>query len=414
MTIQFDIIIVGGGHGGAHTAVALRQSGFKGSIAILTAEADAPYERPPLSKEYLAGRKPFERLLIRPPEFWADRAVTLRTHERVVAIDAARRQVTTKSGVEFGYGDLVWAAGGEARRLSCGGHDLDGVHTVRTRADVDRLHRDMAISERVIIVGGGYIGLETAATLTGLGKQVTVIEASPRLLSRVAGPSISRFVEREHRSNGIDVRLSSVIDRVEGVGGRACRVVLADGESLSADLVIVGIGIDPVVEPLRIVGAATGNGVIVDELGMTMLPNVHAIGDCALQPHPFASGRLIRIESVQNAVEMAGTVARALCGEAPVARSVPWFWSHQNDLRLQTIGFALDHDREVIHGNMADGRFSVAYVRDDHVIAIDCVNDPRSFVEARSLFSAPTENQRLDQRFLISTSETTSTERYRG
>lgn len=397
--MQFDVVIVGGGHGGAHTAIALRQRGFGGSIAIVTAEWDKPYERPPLSKDYLAGRKSFERLLIRPPAFWEDRAITIRTDERVVAVDPIERRVTTQSGVNIDYGDLVWAAGGEARRLHCDGHDLKGVHLIRSRADVDRLNGEMAASERVVVIGGGYIGLESAAILTELGKRVTIVEANSRLLARVTGPSVSRFVENEHRSNGVDVRLSATVARIEGDAECARGVMLTNGEVLPSDIIIVGIGIIPLVEPLRAAGAMVGNGVIADEQGRTTLPHVYAVGDCVLQPHPCAQGRSIRVESVQNAVDMAGIVAAVLCNEEPPNRSVPWFWSHQYGLRLQTVGFGVDHDSEVVHGTIADGRFSVAYLREGQVIAVDCVNDPKTFVEARSLFSIDAGAERLGQRF---------------
>jgi len=398
MTVGYDVVIVGGGHGGANTAIALRQRGFPGSIALLTDEPELPYERPPLSKDYLAGRKPFERMRIRPPEFWEDRGVVVRTNDRVVSVDAASRRLATESGDTLAYGDLVWAAGGVPRRLQCRGHDLGGVHVVRNRGDVDRLAGDLPTSDRIAIVGGGYIGLETAAVLVGLDKSVALVETRNRLLSRVAGGVVAGFLDTVHRSRGVDIRLSTAVHGIEGDGGRVRGLRLADGEHVPADLVIVGVGIEPAIEPLRAAGALCGNGVEVDAAGRTSLAHVYAVGDCALHAHPFAAaGQPLRLESVQNAVETAARVADALCGRDLPARGVPWFWSHQYDYRIQTAGICTGFDEEVVHGDPADHSFAVAYLRNGRVVAVDCVNAPKTFVEARSLF--PAGDEPLKQRF---------------
>jgi 3-phenylpropionate/trans-cinnamate dioxygenase ferredoxin reductase subunit len=378
---RFDIVIVGAGHAGAQAAVALRQRKFEGTIAVLGEEPDLPYERPPLSKEYLAGEKPFERLLIRPAAFWAERGVRMLTRTRVVAVDADARTVRTAAGATIGYGELIWAAGGHARRLSCEGSDLAGVHSVRCRADVDAIRDELGTTTRVAVIGGGYVGLEAAAVLAKLGKQVTLFEAAPRVLARVAGVALSRFYEAEHRAHGVDVRLGVTVEAIVGADGRACGVRLAG-------MVIVGIGIVPAVEPLLAAGALGGNGVAVDLHGATSVAHVHAIGDCALHANVFADGLPIRLESVQNATDQATGVARALTGAAEPYGAVPWFWSNQYDLRLQTVGLSAGHDQEVTRGDPATRGFSVVYLKDGRVVALDCVNATRDYVQGRALVVA--------------------------
>ncbi len=404
---RYDVLIVGGGHGGAQAAIALRQRKFAGSIAIIGEEADFPYERPPLSKEYLARDKPFERILIRPPAFWAEREVAMLTGRRVTAVDADAHSVTTMDGETIGYGTLIWAAGGHPRRLSCAGHDLTGVHSVRTRADVDRMMDELATTTRVAVIGGGYIGLEAAAVLTKLGKAVTVLEAQDRVLARVAGEPLSRFFEAEHRARGVDLRLGTLVDCIEGIDGRASGVRLGDGSVVPAEMVVVGIGIVPAVDPLIAAGADGGNGVAVDAHCRTSLPDVFAIGDCALHASGFADGAAIRLESVQNANDMATTVARAMTGEDEPYTAVPWFWSNQYDLKLQTVGLSGGHDQMIVRGDPAARKFSVVYLKAGKVIALDCVNATKDYVQGRALVLSGTVvapdrladiDQRLDQR----------------
>ena len=379
-----DIVIVGAGHAGAQAAIALRQAKFDGTIAMIGEEPELPYERPPLSKDYLAGAKPFERILLRPAAFWAERGITMMTGQRVVELRAEEREIITGDGVRMGYGDLVWATGGAARRLSCSGHDLAGVHTVRTRADVDQLTRELPTTTRVAVIGGGYIGLEVAAVLTKLGKRVTVFEAQDRVLARVAGAPLSRFYEAEHRAHGVEVRLGVQVDRLEGEG-RVSGVRLHDGELVPADMVIVGIGIVPATGPLRAAGADGGNGVDVDEYCRTSLPHVFAIGDCAAHRSAFAEHARIRVESVQNANDQAVTAAKAIAGEGVPYHAVPWFWSNQFDLRLQTVGLSIGHDQTVVRGDPQARSFSLVYLREGRVIALDCVNTTRDYVQGRAL-----------------------------
>ena len=382
--MQFDVVIVGGGHGGAAQAAQLRQKGFAGSIAIVTAEPDLPYERPPLSKDYLAGEKSFDRMLLRPPAFWAERQVEVLTGTRVTAVDPATRRLATLAG-DIGYGTLIWAAGGDPRRLSCPGHDLAGIHAIRTRADVDALKADLRPGARVLVIGGGYIGLESAAVLAKLGHAVTVLEAMERVLARVAGPDLSAFYQAEHRAHGVIIETGAQVLAITGDNGRATGATLAGGRHVPADVIIVGIGIVPAVQPLLDAGAKGGNGVWVDDHCRTSLPGVFAIGDCALHANAFAGGAEIRLESVQNAADMAATVARAFTGDPAPYHAVPWFWSNQYDLRLQTMGLSLGHDATVLRGDPATRSFSLVYLKQGKVIALDCVNAARDYVQGKVL-----------------------------
>jgi 3-phenylpropionate/trans-cinnamate dioxygenase ferredoxin reductase subunit len=382
---NFDVVIVGAGHGGAQAAIALRQLKFEGSIALVGREPEPPYERPPLSKEYLAGEKPFERLLIRPEAFWEERGITLLRGREVVSVDPLARTLATANGEAIGYGNLIWAAGGDARRLTCAGHDLPGVHTVRNRADVLAMEAELAATRRVIVIGGGYIGLEAAAVLTKLGKQVTVLEALDRVLARVAAEPLSRFYETEHRAHGVDVRLGVTVDAIEEAEGRVAGVRLATGEILPAEMVIVGIGIVPSVQPLLDAGAIGQGGVNVDGFCRTSLSGIHAIGDCAAHENRFAAGARMRLESVQNANDQAMTAVRDILGQPQPYTATPWFWSNQYDLKLQTVGLSAGYDETVLRGDPKARSFSLVYLREGRVIALDCVNAVKDYVQGRKL-----------------------------
>ncbi|MFM5913826.1 MAG: NAD(P)/FAD-dependent oxidoreductase [Chakrabartia godavariana] len=386
---QADVVIVGAGHGGAQVALALRTNGFEGSILMIGRESEPPYERPPLSKEYLARDKEFERLYIRPPQFWVDKNVTLKLGTKVTAVDAAAHQVTLDDGSAVSYGKLIWAAGGDPRKLSCAGADLAGVHAVRTRADVDRLMGELdAGAKKVVVIGGGYIGLEAAAVLTKLGCSVTLLEALPRILARVAGPEISAFYEADHRAHGVDLRTNVAVDSLVGEAGKVTGVKLADGSVLPAEVVIVGIGIIPSVAPLLAAGAEGGNGVNVDDQCRTTLPDVYAIGDCAAFACAYAEGAVMRVESVQNANDMGTCVAKAICGDAQPYHAFPWFWSNQYDLKLQTAGLSVGYDQTVLRGDPATRAFSVLYLKAGRLIALDCVNVVKDYVQGRKLVEA--------------------------
>ena len=383
--MRYDVVIVGAGHGGAQAAIALRQAKFEGSIAIIGDEPELPYERPPLSKEYFSGEKTFERIMIRPAAFWEERKVEMLLGRRVISVDAPAHLVTTSDGETIGYGHLIWATGGAPRRLGCSGNDATGVHTVRTRADADRMMAELPGVTRAVVIGGGYIGLEAAAVLAKAGKQVVLLEALDRVLARVAGEPLSRFFEAEHRAHGVDVRLGVAVDCIETTDGKATGVRLKDGEVISAEMVIVGIGIVPAVQPLIDAGAEGGNGVAVDGHCRTSLPDVFAIGDCALHANAFADGMPVRLESVQNANDQATVAAKTIAGVEAHYDAVPWFWSNQYDLKLQTVGLSTGHNAAILRGDPASRSFSVIYLKDGQVIALDCVNATKDYVQGRKL-----------------------------
>jgi 3-phenylpropionate/trans-cinnamate dioxygenase ferredoxin reductase subunit len=387
-----DIVIVGAGHGGAQAAIALRQSGFAGSIMLVGRESVPPYERPPLSKDYLARDKPFDRIMIRPEAFWAEKDITLRLGTTVTRVDPQAKELTLSDGGPIGYDKLIWATGGDPRRLSCPGAQLAGVHAVRDKADADALMAALdGGARRVVVIGGGYIGLEAAAVLTKLGCHVTLLEALPRVLARVAGEDLSRFFEAEHRAHGVDLRLSAAVECLLGDASDHVRgVQLADGEEIPADLVIVGIGIVAAVHPLITAGATGSNGVDVDETCHTTLPDIYAIGDCAAHANGYAGGAVMRLESVQNAHDMAAVVAKAICGDKQPYDALPWFWSNQYDLKLQTAGLSLGHDMAVTRGDPAERSFSVVYLKEGRVIAVDAVNRTKDYVQGQKLIKART------------------------
>ncbi|WHO41223.1 FAD-dependent oxidoreductase [Sphingobium sp. AP49] len=386
---QADIVIVGAGHGGAQCAIALRQNGFAGTIMVVGREPEYPYERPPLSKDYFAREKAFERLLIRPPTFWAEKDVNFLLGTEVTAVDPADKQLTLSDGRSLGYGKLVWATGGDPRRLSCAGADLAGVHAVRTRADCDALMAELdGGAKRITVIGGGYIGLEAAAVLSKMALDVTLLEALPRVLARVAGEELSAFYQQEHRRHGVDLRLGVAVDSLEGKDGRVIGVKLADGEVLAADAVIVGIGIVPAVGPLLQAGAGGVNGVDVDAHCRTSLPDIYAIGDCAAFACDYAGRQIMRVESVQNANDMATCVAKAICGDEQPYRAFPWFWSNQFDLKLQTAGINVGFDQAIIRGDPSDRSFSIIYLKQGRILALDCVNRVKDYVQGRKLVEA--------------------------
>lgn len=386
---RYDIVIVGAGHAGAQAAINLRQAKFEGSIALLGDERALPYERPPLSKEYLAGDKPFERIMLRPEAFWAERNIAFHGGARVASIDTMDRTLRLADDRTVGFDKLIWAAGGSPRMLPCPGAQAANVHAIRRKRDVDVIRQDIGAAERIVIVGGGYIGLETAAVMRKLGKQVTVLESLDRVLARVAGPLLSRFYEAEHRAQGVDLRLDSTLEMFEtDERGRAVAAILTSGEAIPMDMAVVGIGIVPEVGPLISAGAAGGNGVDIDSQCRTSLSDVYAIGDCAAHGNPYADGAHIRLESVQNANDMAKVAAMSIVGTPIDYDAVPWFWSNQYDLKLQTVGLSTGFDQCVLRGDPAERSFSLAYLRGGQLIALDCVNRTKDYAQGRALVAA--------------------------
>ena len=392
-----DIVIVGTGHGGAQVAIALRQKGHEGSILMIGRDTSPPYERPPLSKEYLAGDKGFERIMIRPEKFWADKNIDLKLGSGVTDIDPVAHTVTLSDGSVIGYRKLIWSGGGDPRRLGCAGANFKGVFYVRDKRDADAMMAALgAGAKRAVVIGGGYIGLEAAAVLRKLGCEVTLVEMLDRVLARVAGEELSRFYEEEHRRQGVDVRLETGVSEILGEDGKVTGVLLDNGETIDCDMVVVGIGIVPAVGPLIAAGAAGSNGVDVDFCCRTTLDDIYAIGDCAAHANPYADSAVIRLESVQNAHDMANTVAKAIMGEKERYNALPWFWSNQYDLKLQTAGLSLDYDETVLRGDPADRKFTVVYLKEGKPIAFDCVGTMKDYVQGRKLLEAGVERVERD------------------
>lgn len=387
-----DVVIVGTGHGGAQAAIALRQAGHDQSILMIGRDTAPPYERPPLSKEYLAGDKGFERIMIRPERFWAEKDVGLRLGSGVLDIDPGAHTITLSDGATIGYRKLIWSGGGDPRRLGCAGANLKGVHYIRDKRDADAMMAALSAgARRAVVVGGGYIGLEAAAVLRKLGCEVVLIEMLDRVLARVAGEELSQFYQEEHRSQGVDVRLGTGLAEIVGSDGRVTGVRLEGGEEIACDLVVAGIGIVPAVGPLIAAGAAGSNGVDVDVYCRTTLDDIYAIGDCAAHANPYAGGAVVRLESVQNAHDMAKVVASAIMGDKQPYHALPWFWSNQYDLKLQTAGLTLDYEETVLRGDPADRSFTVVYLREGKPIAFDCVNAMKDYVQGRKLLEAGVE-----------------------
>ena len=382
---NYNVVIAGAGQAGVQTAISLHQAGYTGSIALLSAEDTEPYERPPLSKSYLAGDDDLNAILFRTPGYWDESPVTLRTAARVVAVDAEAHTVTTSQGEAIGYGYLVWAAGGTARTLPIPGHDLRGVLSIRDLQDANELRSILGTAQRAVIIGGGYVGLEAAAAFRGRGIATTIIEAQDRLLARTTSPVISDFFAQVHRANGVDIILNGGVSEILGNHGHVTSVRLADRTQLEADLVIVGIGLVPNVDPIAGAGGNVDNGVVVDAYCRTDLPDIFAVGDVARHPNIYSDGESVRLESVQNAIEQAKLVADYIRGEARPYEVVPWFWSNQYDARLKTVGLLTGYDELVVRGNPSKPGFTVVYLRAGQVIALDCVNTPVDFAHGRVL-----------------------------
>lgn len=378
------IVIVGAGQAAASMAARLRAKGHGGEITLIGAEPVAPYQRPPLSKAYLLGQMGLDRLVLRSPEWWDDQDITLRLGESATAIDPARRVVTTDKG-EVGYDALVLTLGASARRLPAAmGGELRGVHVIRNLADVDALAPQMQPGRRLIVIGGGYIGLEAAAVARKLDLSVTVVEAAPRILGRVAAAETADMIRALHRAHGVEVLEGTGISHITGTD-RATGVALNDGHELQADLIVTGIGVLPETALAQTAGLALDNGIATDTLGRTSDPAIWAAGDCASFPW---QGERLRLESVGNAIDMAEAVADNILGANTPYHPKPWFWSDQFDAKLQIAGLGAGHDRIVTRPGDGQHGGSVWYFRDSHLIAVDSLNDARAYMIGKRLIEA--------------------------
>ena len=380
------VIIVGGGQGGYQAAASLRTEGYEGPITIFSEEPHIPYQRPPLSKAFVLGKQEGDRLLLRLEAYYTERNIELLLGERVQSIDRASSTVQLASGASRTYDWLVLATGATNRKLPVKGAELDGVCYLRTLDEAKALKARLEAAQNVVVIGGGFIGLEIAATSRILGKQVTVLESLPRLMARVVAPVLSDYFLQSHSEKGVDVRLAAGCTEILGKT-KATGVALPDGGVLPADLVVVGIGVVPNVDLAREAGLTISNGIAADEFLKTSDEKIFAIGDCVEYPNPFAGGR-VRLESVQNAVDQAVAVARTIMGRPAPYSAVPWFWSDQFDIRLQMAGLSTGFDRTVLRGTMESHKFSVFYFAGPKLVGVDSVNRPADHLGARKLLGA--------------------------
>ncbi len=382
-----DIVIIGGSHAGSEAAFRLRQGGFGGSIALLSAETHLPYQRPPLSKAFLAGDITSEALLLRAASSYEKSKIDFHPGVRVDAIDRAAHQLTCADGSPFAYGKLIIATGGRPRVLPIPGADLGGLHVMRTIADVDRLRPEFLPGKRLVIAGAGYIGLEVAAVAVKHGLDVEVVEFAPRVLARVAGEALSAYYEAAHRKHGVRFRFNTGVEAFLGEAGQVRAVRCSDGAELPADLVLVAVGLVPNVELAQAAGLEVNNGIVVDEFCRTADPDVLAVGDCTNFPLPHLGAR-VRLESVPNAVEQARVAATVLNGVPSPYNAVPWFWSDQYDLKLQSVGLNQGYDTLVQRPPRHPDGFVGFYMKEGRVIAADCVNAIAEFNQAKKFVAA--------------------------
>jgi 3-phenylpropionate/trans-cinnamate dioxygenase ferredoxin reductase component len=378
------ILIVGAGHAGGTVAASLRQLGCDAPITIVGDEPHLPYQRPPLSKAWLKRDVAFTAVGLRPQAFYDQRGIALRQGTRVTSIDPAARTVALETGADLSYRALVIATGARPRRMGIAGEDLPGVLALRSIADADAIKAGLQPERRLVMIGGGYIGLEVAASARARGMEVVVIEREARLMARVASPILSAFVQNYHERQGVSFRLEAEVAGIESRDGRVRGVRLADGRSEAADMVLVGIGAVPNVELAQAAGIACNNGVAVDLGARTSAPDIYAIGDCTERPLPHYGCRM-RLESVASAVEQARQAAAAICGAKPPAPEVPWFWSDQFDLKIQIAGLPIGAATVEVRGAIDSGKFAVVHLAaDGRLCAVEAVNLPAEYMAGRS------------------------------
>ena len=380
------IVIVGGGHGGSQIAASLRGDGYDGPLTLITAEVDVPYQRPPLSKAFL--KDPAHDLLpLRPESFYAKNAIELRLGAEVATIDRAGSAVVLTDGTAIPFDRLALATGATPRLPPVAGIDLAGVFTLRHADDARRLRDALFAANDVVVVGGGFIGLEIAGTARLLGKTVTVLEAADRLMGRVVATEISQHFLALHRGWGSDIRLATAVGGIVGEGGRVVAVTTAAGDRIPADIAVIGIGVTPNVALAQAAGATIDNGILVNDFLETSVPAIHAVGDCVSFDH-WDLKRRVRLESVQNAVDQAKTLSAVLTGKREPYHAVPWFWSDQGDVKLQMVGLSADATESHLRGNPDDGSFSVFHYAGARLVAIDSVNRAADHVLGRRMIGA--------------------------
>jgi 3-phenylpropionate/trans-cinnamate dioxygenase ferredoxin reductase subunit len=378
------VVIIGGGQAGAQAAISLRKEGFGGAITLICEEPVLPYQRPPLSKTYLAGELAKERLLIKPAAFYDKAGIELLLGVRVDAIDTQLQLLHLDNQQSLSYTHLVFATGGRVRPLHCPGIEHHHVHYLRTLADVDAMRDKFKPGKRLVIIGGGYVGLETAAVAVKHGLDVSVLVARPTALGRVTSKVVGQFFEQVHRSAGVNLQSNTDVKCLQGNDEEV--VLTTRGSLLSADLVVVGIGLLPNVELAESIGILCEDGINTDQYGRASIANIYAAGDCANHPNAIYQRRM-RLQSVQNAIDQAKTVAATICGKDKPYTQVPWFWSDQYDLKLQTAGVNTGYDEIVLRGDPETRSFAAFYLRTGRLLAVDAINRPAEFVAARNIIN---------------------------
>ncbi|WP_273784220.1 NAD(P)/FAD-dependent oxidoreductase [Brucella intermedia] len=379
-------IIIGAGHAGSQAAISLRQEGYAGEIILINDETDIPYHKPPLSKSYLKAPEG-GGLVLRPESAYRDNNIDMMFGHRVDAVSIADKTVTLDDGRVLSWSELIFATGARARIPNLSGVELDGVFTLRRMEDARRIAAAMPNVENVVIIGGGFIGLEMAHSAIALGKKTVLIEAAPRVLGRSVATHISAHVEARSRAASITVLTGLGVTAVEGENGHVTGVEAADGTIFPADMVVIGTGAVPNVELAVMAGLTIDNGIVVDENLRTSAGHVYAIGDCVSYDH-FQAGRRVRLESVQNATDQAKHVARTIVGREAPFREIAWFWSDQGDMKLQTAGLSFDADRHILSGNPEENAFSIFHFAGDRLVAVDSINRPADHMIARRLLAA--------------------------
>lgn len=401
---QEQIAILGAGHAGLSIAETLRRKGYEGGISLIGAEPGLPYQRPPLSKQYLKGEWDEARLIQRNGEFYQHQRIELRSGDPVSRIDTEHQRLELASGAALAWDRLVIASGARVRRLEVPGADLNGIHYLQNLAQAQALRAAMAQADTLVVIGGGYIGLEGAAAFALAGKKVTLINRSRSLLSRSAGATVSDWLSRLHASHGVELETGVEVSAIAGENGHVSAVTLTDGRTLPADLVLIGIGVEPDTALAEQAGLSCADGILVDEFCRSSDPRILAAGDCARFNHPLYGNRSVRLESIQNAVEQGRHVAATLLGEQTPYAPVPWFWSDQYDAKFQVAGLMEDHDIEVVRGDVASGRFSVFCYARKQLVAVESINAPAEHMLARRLIKAgvsPTPDEVADPDFAL-------------
>ncbi len=378
-------LIIGGGQAAAQAAQTLRQEKFSGPITIVGEETYLPYQRPPLSKKYLAGELSVERLYLKPINHYRNKDVTMRLGEKATALEPAKSRVVLENGQAITFSRLLLATGSHVRKLQIPGEDLGGIHYLHTIKDTNTIAKGLKRGSRLVIVGAGYIGLEVAAVAIKRGMAVTILEALDRVMVRAVSPEISNFYLDYHQKRGVNILCNTTVTRFSGEN-KVERVETADGKHFPCDLVIVGIGVEPAIELAETAGLACSNGILVDEFARTQHPDIFAAGDCTNHPN-HQTGARVRLESVHNAIEQAKVAASGMLGKPKRYEDVPWFWSDQYDLKLQIVGLSKGYDQIVIRGEPSQETFAAFYFRAGKIIAIHAVNSPREFMLGKKLIS---------------------------